>query len=293
MPVIYKGMPAVFERKDGKFEIKVLVTAGMLTPAQMKMISEVAEQYGACIHLTMRQEIAIMGIPEDSLDSALNELEEVGLKPGSAGLTIRNVTSCLGNTYCFKAAQETLSLAQEIGERFSSQKVPAPLKISVAGCPYPCTRPQFNDIGLMGRVKPDLNIDDCTGCGKCVEVCKTGATTMDDGKVTIDYDKCNMCGRCIVACPAHARFSAEDGFIMFVGGRGSWPPHEGQILHELISRGEVVDQIDRIVTIYKEKGKPGKRLKEFIENIGFEEFKRMVKSEQIKKRIDELEKEVK
>jgi hypothetical protein len=29
-----------------------------------------------------------------------------------------------------------------------------------------------------------------------------------------------MCGRCIVACPAHARFSAEDGFIMFVGGRG-------------------------------------------------------------------------
>ncbi|MBU4190415.1 MAG: 4Fe-4S binding protein, partial [Candidatus Thermoplasmatota archaeon] len=24
-----------------------------------------------------------------------------------------------------------------------------------------------------------MNIDDCTGCGKCVEVCKTGATTMD------------------------------------------------------------------------------------------------------------------
>ncbi len=68
---------------------------------------------------------------------------------------------------------------------------------------------------------------------------------------------------------------------MFVGGRGSWPPNEGQILHELIPREEVLDQIERIIAVYREKGKPGKRLKEFIENIGFEEFKRMVKSEQI------------
>jgi len=279
VPEIYKGMPAVFERKDGKFEIKVLVTAGMLTPAQMKRISKVAEKYGTGIHLTMRQEIAILGIPKDSIDSALNELKEFGLKPGSAGLTIRNVTSCPGNTYCFKAAQETLSLAQEIGERFSGKKVPAPLKISVAGCPYPCTRPQFNDIGLMGRVKPDLNIDDCTGCGKCVEVCKTKAASIVDGKAKIDYDKCIMCGRCVINCPAGARYSSEEGFIMFVGGRGSWPPSEGHILHELIPGEEVLDQIERIIAVYKEKGKPGKRLKEFIENIGFEEFKIMVKSE--------------
>jgi anaerobic sulfite reductase subunit C len=102
--------------------------------------------------------------------------------------------------------------------------------------------------------------------------------TLVDGKVRIDYDKCMMCGRCIVNCPADARFSAEDGFMMFVGGRGSWPPHEGYILHELIPREEVVDQIDRIVSVYKEKGEPGKRLKEFIEHIGFEEFKQMVKS---------------
>ena len=275
----YSGIPAVFKRKDGKFEIKVLVNAGILTPEQMKRVSEVAEKCGTGLHLTMRQEVGILGIPEDLLDKALSELNEVGLKPGSAGPMIRNVTACLGNTYCFKAAQETTSLAWEIGDKFGEQKVPGPMKMAVAGCPYPCTRPQFNEIGLMGRVRPDLNIDDCTGCGICVDVCKTGATSMDDGEVTVDYDECNMCGRCIVNCTADARFSAEDGFMMFVGGRGSWPPHEGQILHELISRDEVIDQIDRIVTVYKEKGEPGKRLKEFIGNIGFEEFKRLVKSE--------------
>ncbi len=275
----YNGIPSVFKRRDGNFEIKVLVNAGMLTSGQMKIVSEVAEKYGTGLHLTMRQEVGILGIPEDLLDKALAELSEVGLSPGSAGPMIRNVTACLGNTYCFKAAQETTSLAREIGEKFGEQKVPGPIKMAVAGCPYPCTRPQFNEIGLMGRVKPDLNIDDCTSCGICVDVCKTGATTMDDGNVTIDYDKCNMCGRCIINCPADVRFSAGDGFMMFVGGRGSWPPHEGQILHEFISRDEIIDQIDRIVTVYKEKGEPGKRLKEFIGNIGFEEFKQLVKSE--------------
>jgi anaerobic sulfite reductase subunit C len=278
MTEIYKGIPAVFKRKNGNYEIKVLVNAGMLTPAQVRRIGEVAEKYGTALHLTMRQEVAILGIPEDMLDNALAELKEVGLNPGSAGPVIRNVTACLGNTSCFKASQETTSLAEEIGERFSNQKVPGPLKIGVAGCPYPCTRPQFNEIGLMGRVKPDLNIDDCTGCGACIDVCKSGATTLVEGKVRIDYDKCMMCGRCIVNCPADARFSAEDGFMMFVGGRGSWPPHEGYILRELIPKDEVVDQIDRIVSVYKEKGEPGKRLKEFIEHIGFEEFKQMVKT---------------
>jgi hypothetical protein len=31
---MYKGMPAVFKRKDGKFEIKILVTGGFSPPAR-------------------------------------------------------------------------------------------------------------------------------------------------------------------------------------------------------------------------------------------------------------------
>ncbi len=275
-PKMHKGNPAVFLRKDGNYEIKILVTGGMLTSQQIKRIGEVALKYGAEVHITVRQEISILGVPEDKLDLAIEDLAEAGLHPGSSGMTFRNVVSCLGERYCFKAAAETTELAKEIGRLFTGQKTPGPLKVGIGGCPFPCTRPQFNEIGLMGRVRPDLDLEKCTGCGKCVEVCKVGATRIVDEKAVIDFDKCIMCGRCVVNCPVGARYTAEDGYMLFVGGRGSWPPHEGWILRDFIKREEVVPQIEQILKVYKAQAKPGMRLREFINSIGFEEFKRQV-----------------
>ena len=239
-PEIYKGMPAVFKRKDGKFEIKILVTGGMLSPGQVRRIGEVAEKYGGEVHITVRQELSILGVPEERLDLALQDLAEAGLAPGSAGMTFRNVVSCLGSDYCFKAAAETTSLAKEVAEAFTGEKTPGPLKVGIGGCPFPCTRPQFNEIGIMGRVRPEMDTEKCTGCERCVAVCKVGAASVVDGKAVIDYDKCIMCGRCVVNCPGGARYSAEDGYMLFVGGRGSWPPFEGWILRDFVGREEIL-----------------------------------------------------
>ncbi|MDD4651283.1 MAG: 4Fe-4S binding protein [Methanothrix sp.] len=275
-PRIYGNMPAVFLRKDGRFEIKLQVTGGMLTAEQVKRAGEVAARYGSEVHLTVRQELSILGVAEDNLERALSELKEVGLVPGSAGMVFRNVVSCLGSTYCFKAAAETTDLAREIGRRFSGEKTPGPLKVGIGGCPFPCTRPQFNEIGLMGRVRPEIVLDKCTGCGKCVEVCKVGATRIVDGKAVIDYGKCVMCGRCVAACPGAAKYSAENGFIVFVGGRGSWPPHEGWVLCDMVPEGAVMPLLEKIVQVYRGGAKPGMRIREFISSIGFEEFKKRV-----------------
>lgn len=277
-PEIYKGMPAVFKRKDGKFEIKILVTGGMLSPGQVRRIGEVAEKYGGEVHITVRQELSILGVPEERLDLALQDLAEAGLAPGSAGMTFRNVVSCLGSDYCFKAAAETTSLAKEVAEAFTGEKTPGPLKVGIGGCPFPCTRPQFNEIGIMGRVRPEMDAEKCTGCERCVAVCKVGAASVVDGKAVIDYDKCIMCGRCVVNCPGGARYSAEDGYMLFVGGRGSWPPLEGWILRDFVGREEILPLIGRILEVYGAGAKPGMRLREFIKTIGFEEFRRRVAS---------------
>lgn len=276
MPEIYGGNPAVFERRDGNFEIKILVSGGTLSNEQISKIAEVATKYGGEVHLTVRQEIAIMGVAKENLDAALAELEVAGLVPGSAGLTVRNVTACLGEKYCFKATQETTSLAKQIEAEFTGMKTPGPVKIGISACPFPCTRPQFNEIGLMGRVEPVLDMDTCTGCGKCVTVCKTGATSIVDGKAVIDYEKCLYCGRCVVVCPEGARFRGMEGFLMFVGGRGSWPPYEGWILRKFIKREEIIPQIRKILEFYIENGTPKQRLREFIKQMGFDEFRRNV-----------------
>jgi len=122
-PRIYGNMPAVFLRRDGKFEIKLQITGGLLTAEQVQRVGEVASKYGSEVHLTVRQEVSIMGVPEEHLEKALAELGEVGLKPRSAGMVFRNVVSCLGATYCFKAAAETISLAGRLATALPERRL--------------------------------------------------------------------------------------------------------------------------------------------------------------------------
>jgi pyruvate formate lyase activating enzyme len=47
--------------------------------------------------------------------------------------------------------------------------------------------------------------DRCSGCGKCVQRCPSGANTMIDGKAELDRSKCNACGVCADWCITQAR----------------------------------------------------------------------------------------
>jgi hypothetical protein len=49
---------------------------------------------------------------------------------------------------------------------------------------------------------PNLNPDNCEGCGSCVKACKTGALYLDESteKIAIHAEKCVGCGGCFVAC---------------------------------------------------------------------------------------------
>ncbi|MFN4133387.1 MAG: ATP-binding protein [Candidatus Hadarchaeales archaeon] len=47
--------------------------------------------------------------------------------------------------------------------------------------------------------------DKCTGCGRCIKACLTGALQMVDGKSKlVDERLCDGFGSCISACPYNA-----------------------------------------------------------------------------------------
>lgn len=66
------------------------------------------------------------------------------------------------------------------------------------------------------------NIDECTGCGVCYNICKCGAISMcEDSRgflyPQIDADKCIECGLCQKRCPTNNIYTTESMKIVYAG----------------------------------------------------------------------------
>jgi anaerobic sulfite reductase subunit C len=262
-------------KRDGKFEIKVRTCGGMLDTFQLDTLKDIATDWGCGeVHLTHRQEVLLPEIKEQYIEDALKKLEKVGLKGGSAGLRVRNIVACTGGRYK-NCVHDTIGIAEELDKKYGEMPLPGAVKINIAGCAFPCTRPQFDDIGIIGRAKPKVDLEKCDSCGKCAEMCLMKAITINEyKKPEINAGKCKKCGRCIQNCPISAIGAEEKGFTILLGGRGSWPAFTGEILDEMVKTEDVVPLVGRILDYYKNNALPEeKRLRPFVKRIGIERLK--------------------
>ena len=49
-----------------------------------------------------------------------------------------------------------------------------------------------------------VDIDKCSSCETCIDICPTEAISMVDGHAFIDLDECIECGSCAAECPEEA-----------------------------------------------------------------------------------------
>ncbi len=179
----------VFPQKQAGFNyVGLHVPVGRLYAEEMLHLARLAEVYGnGEIRLTVEQNVIISNIPDDNLETFLDEpiLEKFSITPKPLE---RALVSCTGAQFCNFALVETknraLALAKELDEAL---ELPQTVRVHWTGCPNSCGQPQVADIGLMGtKVRKD---------GKTVE----GVDLYMGGKVGKDA----LLGTCVqkgIAC---------------------------------------------------------------------------------------------
>lgn len=277
------------------FNARVITRNGKITAEECHIISEASKKFGSGeISITVRMTMEIQGVPYENIEPLRAYLAEYGLETGGTGKKIRPVTSCKGTT-CQFGLIDTYDLSREIHERFYKgyEKVVLPhkFKIAVGGCPNNCVKPDLNDVGIIGQRVPSVDLSKCRGCKICQieKACPIKATKLGEKKAVYDSEKCNHCGRCLNKCPFKAFDNYQNGYKIYIGGRWGKQISRAYAISEIITdREEVLKIVEKAVLLFKEKGLTGERFSDTVSRIGFENAEKILLSDDILKRKEEI-----
>jgi pyruvate formate lyase activating enzyme len=103
--------------------------------------------------------------------------------------------------------------------------------VFLKGCPLHC-RWCHNPESISPKKELILREDRCIRCGDCVNLCKNGAISQQDGTFITSRELCKQCGDCVQSCYAEAR----------------------EIVGEEMTVEEVVNEIEKDAVFFDESG---------------------------------------
>ncbi len=144
--------------KLGTFMLRVKIASGILEPAKLRAIGEVANRYGrGDAELTTRQCIQLHWLELSALPDVFADLEAAGItSAGGCGDTVRNITGCpvsgLAADELFDATPVVESATAEFYGNPAWANLPRKHKYSIASCADRCNAPEINCVSLVGVV---------------------------------------------------------------------------------------------------------------------------------------------
>ena len=140
----------ILQRDKETYAIAPHIPCGVTTPAQLRIIADVAEKYQCqAVKLTSAARIALVGIREEDVDAVWADLN---MSPGHAvGLCVRSIKACPGTQFCRLGLQDSLGMGMRLDERFHGYQLPGKMKMGVSGCTNMCAENCIKDISLFGK----------------------------------------------------------------------------------------------------------------------------------------------
>ncbi|HVR24346.1 MAG TPA: ferredoxin--nitrite reductase [Candidatus Polarisedimenticolia bacterium] len=140
------------QKQPGYRSVGLCVPMGRLYPDQMHEMARLAEEYGnGEIRLTTGQNAILANVPDDRLDSLLQEdlLDELSPHPSRFH---RKMVACTGTDYCNLAQIDTKGQAAELSRLLDEKlgTVGPAVSLHWSGCPAGCGNHQAADVGFRG-----------------------------------------------------------------------------------------------------------------------------------------------
>ena len=150
------------QRQDGYMMIRAKLPGGIVTPAQLMALAQIAEAHAnGKAHVTTRQNVQFHFVPNADVESALNLLADAGITTKEAcGPSVRNWTCCpfagVSKDEPFDPTPYVEALARYLLRGPYSSSLPRKLKPSLGGCcGTDCSQAFINDLGFLARKRGD------------------------------------------------------------------------------------------------------------------------------------------
>ncbi|WP_400074812.1 HEPN domain-containing protein [Winogradskyella sp. R77965] len=151
---LWKSTNVIPQKQDGYFAIGIKVLLGDFYTDKARLLADLVEKYAAGeIRLSLRQNILIPFVKEESLPFFYSELEKLGFVEAGYNKAV-DITACPGTDTCNLGISSSTGIAEEL-ERVIKAEYPQYLEntdlvIKISGCMNACGQHNMANIGFQG-----------------------------------------------------------------------------------------------------------------------------------------------
>lgn len=145
--------------KIGTFMVRIKVSGGLLTPAQLRGVGGISQHLGRDYgELTTRQGLQLHWVRLDQLPEVIELVQATGLTTvGGEGDTVRNITGCpvagIAKDELFDVTPVIAEVARYFYGNREYSNLPRKHKFTISACPGQCNAPEISDVALVGVIK--------------------------------------------------------------------------------------------------------------------------------------------
>ena len=145
------------QRRENTFMVRIRIAGGIITPAQLKEVSQLALRFGSgMLHVTTRQDLQIHDVSIQDTVDVMKALVKCGLSAkGGGGNTVRNIVMSHDTGFCddetFDFTPVVLRLTSDMINEEDSFKLPRKFKISFSNNGEDTGYAMISDLGLFAK----------------------------------------------------------------------------------------------------------------------------------------------